>query len=183
LKENSKKNIIFTVFVSICLFAIIYGGINAINLSKVSKNDDASLNVQAVISEGLYLNAQVQWEYYYTKCGHTENVTEEAENDMIGKTGEEIASIYAAELVSYEDDKIVLKKTINGYCPGHYILKKSGDYISIYKSVSGSEELVLFMKTDVSFSLLSKDLKAEIEEGKAFDSIEEFEYFLEDIDT
>lgn len=182
MREREKKNIVSTVFLSICLFAIIFGGINAAILNR-DEEDDA-LSVQAVLNSGLSLDADVKWQYYYTKCGHTEYVSSEPEDDMIGKTGKEIAQLYDAELVSYKDDNIELKKEINSYCPNHYILKKDGDYISIYTPISGSEELELYIKTEVRFKLLSDDeMKKEIEQGKAFDSIQELESFLEDVDT
>ena len=76
LKENNNtKDIVFTAFLSICLFAIIFGGINAVILNQDNGDKNDSLSVQAVINSGLSLNADVEWKYYYTKCGHTETIT------------------------------------------------------------------------------------------------------------
>ncbi|GEM_PF-3063271 len=181
--DRKKKNTRFALYILICAFAISFGGINAIMLNESADDEYNAINVQAVTDTGLSPNADVEWEYYYAKCSHSEYISVKASNDMIGKSGEEIADLYGAKLISYQNNKIKLKKEINAYCPNHYILKKDGDNISIYKPISGSEQVEFTKATDVKFCVLSGNAKTEIENGKVFESIEDLELFLEDIDS
>jgi len=183
LYDRQKKNMRFALFIGICVFAIFFGGINAIMLDKSMDDENLALNVQAVSDTGLSPDADVEWEYDYIKCKHMEYISTKASNDMIGKSGTEIANLYGAKLVSYQSNNIKLKKEINSYCPRHYILKKDGDNISIYKPISGSEQLEFTKTTDIKFSILSGNAKTEIENGKAFEWVEDLELFLEDIDS
>lgn len=179
----SRKNIAYISFILICAFSIIFGGVNAMLLSDQTLDDQESVEAMAEDNQVLSANADVKWEYYYIKCFHTEYIETKAEKDMIGKTGKEIATLYGAQLVVFKPNKIVLRKEINYYCPNHYILKKDGDKISVYKTKSGSSDLELIKKTGFSFDSLNDNLKTEVENGKVFDTLEDIEYFLEDLDT
>lgn len=179
----SRKNIAYISFVLICAFSIIFGGVNAMLLSDQNLDGQEAVEAMADDNQVLSSNADVKWEYYYIKCFHTEYVETRADKSMIGKTGKEIASLYGAGLVSFEPNKIVLRKEINCYCPNHYILKKDGDKISIYKTKSGSSDLELIKNIGFSFDSLSDSLKIDVGNGKVFGTLEEIEYFLEDLDT
>lgn len=179
----NRKNIAYISFVLICAFSLIFGGVNAMLLSDQTLDDPEAVEAMADDNQVLLANSDVKWEYYYIKCFHTEYIEAKADKNMIGKTGKEIATLYNAQLVSFQSNKIVLRKEINYYCPNHFILKKDGEKISIYKPKSGSSDLELIKNTGFSFASLNDNLKKEVENGKVFDTLEDIEYFLEDLDT
>lgn len=126
----------------------------------------------------------VFWVTKYTSCDHEIVREEEPEQIMIGKTLEQFARSYPDYEMSIAGGQIRMERSINQYCPDHYIIKSdSTGSIYVYRNMTGQDYLTMVTKVNFPADAVPDDYKPLLEEGMAFGSIEEIEGLIEDAES
>ena len=89
----------------------------------------------------------------YTLCNHEIQNKVEITKEMINMTYNDVANMYRGyEVVQFNNDKVVLKKTLNEFCKEHYLVKEIDGKIGVYR-VLADDKLELIKKSGVQLSL------------------------------
>jgi hypothetical protein len=70
------------------------------------------------------------------------------------------------------------------YCPEHYVLFPDGEQrMAVYKNVDGGDMLTLWLTFQMELSLIPDNIRDGLAWGRAFDSMQDIEHFLEDVSS
>lgn len=123
--------------------------------------------------------ATVTWIYEYDMCRHEITEASQADKALIGLSFSQLRQKYPdARIVSFEPDAVVLEKQFYGYCPSHYILKKDGDKISVFRTKSGTDEQEKTREYNILFEDVPDDEKDMLSAGRVFASMPDLEDFV-----
>lgn len=160
---------------------------NAVNESPngqaVNQNQGETVN-QAEDKYFIKADTTVYYEYTYELCGHIYEEYKEPTKEMIGLDEDGLAKMFPdATSVSIDEEGAHIKLTLNQICPQHVMLKLEGDKCVIYRNVLGTEK----MKAEQDFSIDENKWDSEwlqsLKEGIIFESVEELESFVEDMES
>lgn len=150
------------------------------NLPKKASVDVPAEAAGAFIREG----ATVEWDYLYIMCAHHIYVRKTADKSMEGLTLTGFqASFPDVRVVSFSPDKLALSRSFCSYCPDHYVLKRYGDELGVYKTVPGTQDQKIYIEIPVLFSNIAYDEKPAIETGKIFDSLDDINSYIKNIEN
>ncbi|SHG98614.1 BofC C-terminal domain-containing protein [Thermosyntropha lipolytica DSM 11003] len=133
---------------------------------------------------------QVIYEEFYTRCGHVIISSFPYRESLNGKTVDEIKNIYkekAGYEIKREEETLIIRHTIDGYCPAEYErrrLKEYQGYVAIFKGPK--EEEVLEKVTNIKIENLPAEEQAKIKRGDyefrdeeaMQDALENFDEFI-----
>ena len=86
-------------------------------------------------------NTKIVYETVYSDCNHIETTEKNIESEDVNQDEDYFINKYIDwEVKSFSDDKVELYKKQSGICNKHYIVKKYGDYITIYTLDSDGNE-------------------------------------------
>ena len=138
---------------------------------------------QNVLAQGdtLSTDCKVEMQCTYQKCEHVKTYEIES-SEVEGFTRDQLAVQYPeCEITEFGPLGATLTCSVDGYCPDHYVLKRSGDKLCIYQPQDRTGELVLYKEIE---GMNASDLgMEELEQGILFDDIEQIESFLEEIES
>lgn len=133
---------------------------------------------------GLLNNATLQGDavltiqYQYALCRHT--VEDEVSEGLDGKTETDLLTDYpGATIVEFDAEHAIISVPIDMYCPEHYILKSVEGVLEIHRTVPGKEETSVERKLDD----VSAPADPALETGIVFDSLEDIEEYLENMES
>lgn len=195
-RKRRKKNRLYIAAVSLLIIAgaCIYG-------YNVSRNPESHIEPTPSPSGGIVItspqpsptdieviqqnnilaqDAVVMLEYMHSKCKHTVRQMKTG-NQISGLTKQELEVMFPGmQVTEFSRNGATLKKSVDQYCPNHYILKKEGEEINIYRPEAGRTELKL--EKSISGIVIIDDSLG-LEEGLVFDNLNDIEEFLEEIDS
>ena len=149
----------------------------------VAEDENSAMPV-AVNDGRVGRDAKIYFAYYYERCGHTIEKQIDATEDMIGLTREQFAELYPdAEITEFSPNAVHVKQRFSQYCPKHLILKQHENGLAIFKTVAGTERMELYMRIAVDFDSLAADDQAVLKTGRMFNSLEDIEAYIEDIES
>lgn len=133
-------------------------------------NDDLK-----VIKESTVLN----YITYYKACGHKAEKNITVPQNFIGLSLEELKNrIDGWEISDMVEDKVVLTREIETFCPRHFIIGVKDDYIAIYIYDENGEK-VLKEKTDININILTPEDQMILSSGIIADTEDDMELKLE----
>jgi hypothetical protein len=113
-------------------------------------------------------------------CKHHVYVDAEPDPEMIGLSFSQLQDVYPnVHILSFTAEEVVLKKSFNCYCPEHYMLKKSGDKLAVYRTAAGSDKQDMYINIDIDFKALEEDDQQALEAGRVFSNFDDLQTFLE----
>lgn len=121
---------------------------------------------------------KVYLQVHYTKCGHTVE-TDITDQEYIGMTKQDIADEFSnAKLQSFSKDKAVLVVETPSICTLHFIVKYEEGKLNIYQPQGEDAQPKLYKSIEM-------DTIADpaLEEGVVFDSLEQVESYLENLES
>ena len=128
--------------------------------------------------ERLGPEGKVYLQVHYTKCGHTVE-TDITDKEYIGMTKQDIADEFSnAELQSFSKDKAVLVVETPSICTLHFIVKYEEGKLNIYQPQGEDAQPKLYKSIEMD----TIDDPA-LEEGVVFDSLEQVESYLENLES
>lgn len=134
-------------------------------------------SVSAQLEKEISPNARVEWQIFCTKCGHSHVYFDALK--VTGLTKTELARWYPEwHIAAFSREYSRLTRTLDAYCPEHYILYLERGIISVKTPVSPDlreEELAAFEAEPYEFD---EGEKARLIKGAAFDSLVEADRFL-----
>ena len=124
----------------------------------------------------------ITWDYEYEMCKHHVYADSKPDQDMIGLSFIQLQDAYPyVHIVSFSAEEAALKKNFECYCPEHYILKKSGDKLAVYRTASGFDKLDIYINIDIDFKALKEDDQQALEAGRVFSDFDDLQVYLEEL--
>jgi hypothetical protein len=124
-------------------------------------------------------NTVVKYIYTYTEDNEEVFFEEKAPAYLIGLTAEEIKTAMPGyEICDFTENRLVLKKEIDGRSNAHYSIGEKDGYVAVFFD-SG----ILKEKTATPIEGLDPEIKAKISKGIQIDGIENLARCLEDIES
>ena len=143
------------------------------------KSNNEAVSTSANI-EKVSPNAQIVFETYYDKCGHTIISKQKVSKDDINKTEQEIKDKYSEYKVKeFSPEEIKLYKETDEICANHYVVKEQNGVIAVFSRNNDGTE-TLKNKTDLSTKYLPKEDIDLLKNGIEANSNEELEQILSD---
>lgn len=125
-------------------------------------------------------NTVLEFEIFFTMCEHKKlNKAIIASEEEYNMTKDQLAKKYPDWTIEYfSDEKIKFIKTIETYCPDHYIIGKKDDHIAVYKYTIDGQK-VIFDETDIQLSTLTPEDQQMIQSGIVADNKDDLQLKLE----
>lgn len=122
--------------------------------------------------------------YTFSLCGHA--LTQQAAGGPLeGKTKQDILDMYPdAKIEEFSSQRVVIDRELDSYCPKHYVLYIDDDGKLCYSqtdSTDYTQQHITTLSYDVSS--LPDEVKNDLDEGLVFDSLEEINAYLEDVES
>lgn len=138
----------------------------------------ASEQPVAAEPERLGMDGKVYLQVKYTKCGHMVE-TDVTDKKYVGMTREELENQFAnAEMTEFSKEKAVFLVETPSVCTLHYIVKYENGMLNIYQPQENQAEPKLYKSIE-----MDAVNDAALEEGIIFDSLEQVESYLENIES
>lgn len=126
--------------------------------------------------------ARVYFKTRFLACGH--EVLAVGNESMAGKTRAEAEKAYPGwTLAAFSADEVVFVKELNGCCPAHYVLKLEGGELGLYRADETTYEQKRLMVLDYDAASFDASERAELENGLAFDALEDVNAYLESAES
>lgn len=77
--------------------------------------------------------------------------------------------------------KLVSKKTIDSYCPRHFIIGEENGYVVVFKPEPVTGNLQVLQTTKVKADTLTEGMELELMDGISIDTAEDVELFIENL--
>ena len=145
---------------------------------------EATPDSQAAAGQQIRLTEQAKLILHirYTKCGHTIE-SDISDPELSNLTREELAAMFPDGTVTeFAADGAKINESIEGICSNHYILKydEATQSFSVYRREETDQDLKLVTSFEgIDMPIVDEALK----EGILFDSLEQIESYIEDIDS
>jgi len=114
---------------------------------------------QGVISpnEELTPNTQLIFKTYFSSCRHTIEKSIQASGDETSMSEQQLKEKYAGwEISAFSPPVVEFSRTIDTYCPNHYIIGVSDGFIAIYVYDENGQK-TMAEKTDISTATLTPE--------------------------
>lgn len=150
-------------------------------LATVSPQETQGVQNVMTSADTLSADCVVEMQCTYEKCGHVKTYGIES-SEVEGFTKDQLAVQYPeCEVTEFGPLGATLTCSVDGYCPDHYVLKRSGDKLCIYQPQDRTGELIIYKEIE---GMNASDLGIEeLEQGILFDDIEQIESYLEEIES
>lgn len=144
-------------------------------------NADSTSNPAINIPEKVLTtpNTQLIFKTYYSSCRHTVEKAAQAENDEADMDEQQLKEKYSGwEITGFSPPIVELKRTIDTYCPNHYIIGVDNGFIAIYVYDEDGNK-IMQEKTDISAMTLTPEDQQALNGGIVVDTEEQKEQTLE----
>ena len=120
----------------------------------------------------------------YTRCSHSITRRMTLPDELIGKTRTDAEAAYEPyRITSYASDEIRMERMLDMFCADHRVLMADASgMLCVFENRYG-DALALVRETEIPLSSLPASYQEEILPGKAFDTLEEIEQWLESIES
>lgn len=175
-----KTLIIFIICTLLICGAGLIGFQMAKNEPRIVQEDAQDEALQVGAEKGrITPDTTVSIDIEYKMCTHHIYESCLADEDLQGLTFSEFSEQYPnTKIIEFSSSKLVLKKTFRCYCPEHFVLKKDGDQLAVFRTKSGTDEQVVYREIDVYFNQIDEQEKQVLLTGKVFGTVDEIEIYL-----
>ncbi len=123
-------------------------------------------------------NTQLIFKTYFNSCKHTIEKAVQASNDEVGMSEQQLKEKYMGWEITLSSPIVELNKTIDTYCPTHYIIGVDNGFIAIYVYDENGQKLMQ-EKTDISMATLTPEDQQTLQYGIVVDTEDQKEQTLE----
>lgn len=177
-----KLKIISFVLGVICL---AISGVAILNDDKQQSYADNDNGIETINTEyKVGVNTDFTVITKYTLCNHEIEDKIEVTKEMINMTYADVVNKYKGyEIIEFNNDKVVLKNTLNEFCSQHYLVKETDGKIGVYRVLSDDKlELIKVLDVDID-TLRQADRYMFQTTGVSVNGKESLYQFLEDYDS
>ena len=170
------------------LLALLLGlGIGVLVAPQEAAAPQETLPVEPVGQMGkpsILPNTKVTLTYHFLLCGHT-LAQEKTGGELVGYTPEDIMAAWPDARVMELNHQIAkIERELTSYCPDHYVLFSDGvGGLSISKTMDTDWTKEEVQNLNYDASELPHDVLELLEDGQVFDSLEEINAYLEDVES
>jgi len=152
-----------------------------------SKEPYESVNADSIIDQAVNItgndmltpNTQLIFKTYYNSCRHTVEKAVQADGDEVNMSEQQLKEKYIGwEISGFSPPIVEFSRTIDTYCPNHYIIGVDNGYIAIYVYDEDGQK-VMQEKTDISLATLTPEDQQALNGGIVVDTEEQKEQTLE----
>ena len=145
--------------------------------------DDAA-QVRSDAAETLSESCSVVQQLHYSRCGHSITRRQTLPAELAGRSRADAEAAYEQyRVTSYASDEIRMERTLDMYCADHLVLMADeAGMLCVFENRYG-DALALVQETDIRLSALPASCQEEILPGKAFDTLEDVENWLESVES
>ncbi len=141
--------------------------------------DSAADAVSNMPDKGLLIpNTQLIFNTYFNTCRHTTVVTVPASNDEINMSEQQFKEKYTGWEVTFSPPIVELNKSIDTYCPKHFIIGVDSGYITVFVYDENGQKKV-WEKTDISVAVLTPQDQEKLQYGIVVDTEDQMNQTLE----
>ena len=147
---------------------------------KINKNEPIKQIANIPGKDLLTPNTVLVFDVDFELCGHSKmKRSAHAADDEINLTEDQTKQKYKDwQLLSFDSEKVVFRKTINTHCPDHFIVGVKGESIAVYKyNIDGQK--ILIDETDIQLSTLTPEDQEIVKSGIVTDTEDELQGVLE----
>ncbi len=122
---------------------------------------------EEVLNETMRITADTRmvYQYFYTEDMITKEQAEPSPLFLQGLNMKELQSVYNGwQIVSFSDEKVILRSQINGRSDETYIIGEDDGYLAVFYE-DAEKNICLQERTDTPLSALSADDAMQIREG------------------
>lgn len=142
--------------------------------------DTAGTQVSTLVEAGCELVQQMT----YSRCGHTVTRRTSLPQELTGKTLKDVEAAYEGwQVTEFLPKRITMSRLFPLYCAQHVVLMpdESG-MLAVYQNKYG-DAMVFVQSLETSLASLPESLQEEIRQGKGFDSMDDLEEWLENMES
>ncbi len=179
-----RKHKKLVILLSILLMVIISGVVGFLMAESepriVAQEDEAETALPVGADDARITKETVMtWDYVYEMCSHHVTIQTEPDADMIGIGFSALQKKYPdVRIVSFTPEEVVIKRSFSCYCPNHYILKKSGDRLAVFRTEAGKDTLNEYIDIAIKFDGLDADIQESLTAGRVFSTFDDLEDYL-----
>jgi len=174
--SNTGKVIFVVLLIGLLL---ITGGIYASVRSRQRAEDGQS--AARTNAARVAIGCRLEQTLVFQRCGHSVVRTVDAPPEWTGLTQAELEPKLdmAWRMTEFDSNKIKMRENIMLFCPSHWIIMPDGTgQVCVWTNRYG-EGLERVYETDYSLMDISEDIREGIRNGRAFDTLEDVEGFLQ----
>jgi len=146
---------------------------------KVNADSATDQVVNTADKDILTPNTQLIFKTFYNSCRHTVEKAVQAGSDEVNMSEQQLKEKYINwEISGFSPPIIELSRTIDTYCPNHYIIGVDNGYIAIYVYDEDGQK-IMQEKTDISLATLTPEDQQALNGGIVVDTEEQKEQTLE----
>lgn len=169
--------------IALMTIALVMTGILLPHGETPPENDPAT-QVRSDEADTLAEGCAVVQQLAYSRCGHGITRRLVLPNELVGKTRADAEAAYEGyRITSYASDEIMMAQTLDMYCADHLVLMADeAGMLCVFENKYG-DAYALVQETETLLAALPAAYQEELLPGKAFDTLEEVERYLESIES
>lgn len=168
LNKSTKR----LLFLFISLIVMLFSGLAGYLLAQNEPPLVAAEPTEDIAAEAdntrLSADAVITWVYNYEMCRH--KISEPAAaGELAGLTFTELRQKYpGARIAAFGPGDATLELSYACYCPDHFILKREGDVLALYRTLAGTDRQEKIREYPIDAGSLTAEENDELMVGRVF---------------
>lgn len=183
-----KNNVRMLLYMILILALGVWGGFTLRDMQMPKSETPAQTPIAEPVSQigeaSILPDTEVTMRYTFLLCGHTLE-QHQTGGPLIGNTLEDITTSFPdARVQELNGKRAIIERELERYCPAHILLFLDGAgnlCISHTDETDYEKDVVTTLTYDVSG--LPEEVISLLEEGMVFDSLEQVNAYLEDVES
>ncbi|NLT96958.1 MAG: hypothetical protein GXW96_02165 [Christensenellaceae bacterium] len=168
LNKSTKRLLFLFISLIVMLLSGIAGYLLAQSEPPLVANEPTDDIAAEADNTRLSANAVITWVYDYEMCRHKLTETTEAA-ELAGLTFTELRQKYPrARIAAFGPGDATLELSFACYCPDHFILKKEGDVLALYRTLAGTDRQDKIREYPIDAGSLTAEEIEELMVGRVF---------------
>ena len=162
-----KKTIVIVGISAVLVFGIcfVFGYQYMKTQTQQQEIQKAMLKEVSNKEERIASNAEIVYQYYYTKDQVTKEQTEPVQDYMKGLSLQQVQSIYEGwQVVYFAPDKVILRCSVIGSSKESYLLGEKDGYLAVFLE-DENKKVSLYECTDTPVRILPETEQQQLKEG------------------
>ena len=170
--------------IALMTIALAVAGILLPRAGEAPSEEDPVAQVRTDEANRLVEGCAVVQQLTYSRCGHGITRRLVLPTELVGKARADAEAAYEGyRITSYASDEIAMAQTMDMYCADHLVMMADeAGTLCVFENKYG-DAYALVQETEVQLSALPSAYQEELLPGKAFDTLEEVERYLESIES
>ena len=149
---------------------------------KSAANDEAAKNVSNVGVRNVLPETNVEYFCRFELCGH--EIKLDCDKIAPGMCEADVKNAYPeCTIAAFGANNVLLKRTINSYCPDHFVVMFEKNKLRVSKMSLETLRLETLMELPVDEESLAVEELERLKQGITFDTLEEIDAYFECLES